>query len=277
MTTATAPAGQPVAEVYLYDAQTGQACAAPPANRPAPARSASNHHNARTRQRRSRRRRRGTSGTVEHLVAANVPGWTMITPGALEARYQPRYLGNSGRLFFDSGDALVPQDSNGTQDVYQYEPPGVGGCTEALPTFSQSNGGCVSLISAGTSGQESAFLDASESGDDVFFLTSSRLVPQDEDAARDVYDAHACSRRLALPALPAAPGPGLPGRRLPAAGRPAQRPDPGLAQLPGGGQRSRMCPRARSSRAASASPSKKHKAKKHGKSHKRPHRRGARR
>jgi hypothetical protein len=52
----------------------------------------------------------------------------------------------------------------------------------------------VSLISSGESPQESAFLDASASGNDVFFLTSDALVPgEDHDSARDVYDAHVCS------------------------------------------------------------------------------------
>ena len=47
--------------------------------------------------------------------------------------------------------------------------------------------------------EESAFLDASrrsqggEEAEDVFFLTSARLVPEDEDTAFDVYDAHMCS------------------------------------------------------------------------------------
>ena len=52
--------------------------------------------------------------------------------------------------------------------------------------------GCVGLISSGTSSEESAFLDASESGEDVFFLTAEKLVPQDVDSAFDVYDAHVC-------------------------------------------------------------------------------------
>ena len=81
----------------------------------------------------------------------------------------------------------------------------MGGCTGTLPTYSQSDGGCVSLISAGTSGEESAFLDASESGDDVFFLTRSRLNPQDVDNALDVYDAHVCSAEA--PCLPEPPPP----------------------------------------------------------------------
>jgi DNA-binding beta-propeller fold protein YncE len=139
----------------------------------------------------------GPRGTWESSapVAANVPGWTAVGPGQaqLQVRYQPRYLENSGRLFFNSADALVPQDSNGTQDVYQYEPPGVGDCKEESATFSARSGGCVSLISSGGSAQESAFMDASESGDDVFFLTAAKLSALDTDAALDIYDAHACT------------------------------------------------------------------------------------
>jgi hypothetical protein len=49
------------------------------------------------------------------------------------------------------------------------------------------------LISSGTSGKESAFLDASEDGDDVFFLTAAQLVPADTDNAYDIYDARVCT------------------------------------------------------------------------------------
>lgn len=49
------------------------------------------------------------------------------------------------------------------------------------------------MISSGTSDSESGFLDASETGGDVFFLTKSRLVSQDYDNALDVYDAHECT------------------------------------------------------------------------------------
>jgi hypothetical protein len=65
----------------------------------------------------------------------------------------------------------------------------VGDCSEAKPTFGPASQGCVSLISSGTSGEESAFLDASESGDDVFFLTSARLTASDLDTSLDLYDA----------------------------------------------------------------------------------------
>jgi hypothetical protein len=140
----------------------------------------------------------------EHAwIAANVPGWTSFTNKS--ALYQSRYLSNDGRLFFNSSDALVPQDVNHTEDVYQYEPPGVPtegkhACAETSSTFSERSKGCVSLISSGTSPEESAFLDASETGGDVFFLTSARLSGRDFDTSRDVYDAHECT--TASPCIP---------------------------------------------------------------------------
>ncbi len=133
------------------------------------------------------------------LVAANVPGWTVEERSPRKTLYQPRYLDDSGRLFFNSADGLVAEDSNKTEDVYEYEPPGVGGppdaggCSEGASSYEPSASGCVALISSGSSPQESAFLDASESGDDVFFLTSAQLSKADEDNAPDVYDAHVCS------------------------------------------------------------------------------------
>jgi hypothetical protein len=37
-------------------------------------------------------------------------------------------------------------------------------------------------------------MDASESGEDVFFLSAAKLSPLDSDSAFDVYDAHVCSK-----------------------------------------------------------------------------------
>jgi hypothetical protein len=146
-------------------------------------------------------------------LAANIPGWTKIN--IEHALYQSRYLSNSGRLFFNAADALVPQDSNGVMDVYEYErvggaesegQPASNSCTTASPTYGSASGGCVSLISSGTSPEESAFLDASETGNDVFFLTAAKLDPtQDVDSALDVYDAHACTAES--PCAPAPPPP----------------------------------------------------------------------
>ena len=53
--------------------------------------------------------------------------------------------------------------------------------------------GCVALISSGESPEESVFEDASVSGEDVFFYSSSRLSTRDLDGSRSVWDAHVCS------------------------------------------------------------------------------------
>jgi len=134
-------------------------------------------------------------------LAALVPPWTRFD-GA-EARYQSRYLSNDGRLFFDSHDPLAPQDVGGSWGVYEYEPPGVGSCTTAASGYSERAAGCQSLISSGTSGSESAFLDASETGGDVFFLTYQDLVPGDYNDTPHVYDAHECT--AASPCSPVSP------------------------------------------------------------------------
>ncbi|HWY18359.1 MAG TPA: hypothetical protein VNY27_06570 [Solirubrobacteraceae bacterium] len=138
-------------------------------------------------------------------LAAAIPAWTATgSAGELSyVLYQSRYLTNDGRLFFDSYDSLVGEDTNGTADVYEYEPEGVGNCGRS--------GGCVSLISSGTSGQESGLLDVSGKGpggheaEDVFFLTASRLVSQDYDSSLDVYDAHVCSTAVPCTNAPATP------------------------------------------------------------------------
>ncbi len=134
-------------------------------------------------------------------LAANVPGWAAFTTTAA-ALHQPRYLSNEGRLFFNSAGGLVPQDSNGNWDVYEYEPVGVGGamgCSTESVMFAEGAGGCVGLVSSGAALGESAFLDASASGGDVFFLTTGQLVPADHGTGRKVYDAHECTNSSPCP------------------------------------------------------------------------------
>ncbi len=180
--------GEPDEEVYLYDALTGKlVCAScnPTGAQPVGEENGSSYHG---------KLFDGASvWPPGRWLAANVPAWTAYEYTGNRAVYQPRYLSDSGRLFFNSHDALVPQDVNGTWDVYEYEPPGIGSCTKENATFSERSSGCVDLISSGESAQESGFLDASESGGDVFFLTASRLVPQDYDNNYDVYDARECT------------------------------------------------------------------------------------
>lgn len=94
----------------------------------------------------------------------------------------PSYLSDQGRLFFDSEDSLVPADTNGgVEDVYEYEPDGLGSCREAP--------GCVFLISGGTGTFDSNFLDMDPSGTNAFFTTTDRLSPRDTDELYDLYDA----------------------------------------------------------------------------------------
>ena len=127
----------------------------------------------------------------QQSLAGSIPGGARINKA--QAPYQSRYLSDEGRLFFNSPVGLVPSDSNGKEDVYEFEPAGVGGCP-----ITQTNG-CQALISSGTSAEESAFLDASATGEDVFFLTSAKLVGADTDTALDVYDAHVCTTALPCP------------------------------------------------------------------------------
>jgi hypothetical protein len=125
------------------------------------------------------------------LVGATLPETTEGEPNIGYALYWPRGVLDNGRAYFNSTSPLVNGDSNGTWDVYQYEPFGVGSCEP----FSESKmvatteTGCVSLISAGTDSLPSVFLDAGESGDDVFLATFARLSALDTDTDVDVYDA----------------------------------------------------------------------------------------
>ena len=102
--------------------------------------------------------------------------------GRADWQPQPRYVTDSGRLFFDSQDRLSPRDTNGkVEDVYEYEPQGLGSCGRAR--------GCVALISPGTGTVDSNFLSIGESGSDVFFTSRERLVAKDSDELIDLYDA----------------------------------------------------------------------------------------
>jgi sugar lactone lactonase YvrE len=130
-----------------------------------------------------------------------------LTHGSGEPAHQPRYLSNSGRLFFNALDPLVPADTNAIGDVYQYEPSGVGGCTVGTATYHPQERGCVDLISSGTSSEAAAFLDASESGDDVFFLSEARLTGANAGDGMNVYDAHLCSTAVPCAAEPVPPSP----------------------------------------------------------------------
>jgi hypothetical protein len=132
-------------------------------------------------------------------LSGSIPGWT-TAEGLGPVFHQSRFLSDSGRLFFDSASPLVPEaygdtrseplkpgetTTVGVTNVYEYEPEGVGSCA--------GEQGCVALMSSATSHKESALIEASANGDDVFFITAAALVPQDRDTAYDVYDARVCT------------------------------------------------------------------------------------
>jgi hypothetical protein len=124
---------------------------------------------------------RPTFGTP---VGGFIPIEDAVPPDGYRA--QPRVISDSGaRVFFDSGEPLVPQDTNGWVGVYEWERDGAGTCTVSS--------GCVYLISNGQDPEASYLIGASESGGDVFFLTRAQLVAQDRNDNMDVYDAHECT------------------------------------------------------------------------------------
>jgi DNA-binding beta-propeller fold protein YncE len=124
------------------------------------------------------------NGTVTVRAAAEIPGWESQThPG--------RLLSADGRrLFFNSFDALVPRDTNGKTDVYEWQAAEDSQECRSVgaDVFAEAASGCLSLISSGESPSDSEFFDASATGSDVFFATLSSLLPQDY-GLMDIYDA----------------------------------------------------------------------------------------
>lgn len=84
---------------------------------------------------------------------------------------------DGSRVFFSSMDALVKQALSGVTSVYEYHDGQVGLISDGHDTGMPEGRPAVELI--GTD----------ESGQDVFFTTVDRLVPQDTDDQVDVYDA----------------------------------------------------------------------------------------
>lgn len=79
---------------------------------------------------------------------------------------------DGSRVFFDNDDALVPEDVDGVEDVYEWEADGEWSCS----SISQDEG-CLYLISSGRSSERSHLGGASANRDDVFFFISKALQP----------------------------------------------------------------------------------------------------
>jgi hypothetical protein len=127
------------------------------------------------------------------MVAASGDARLQINPHAtkesafetlapLSARTAVANLSEDGRtVFFQTPEPLVAGDVDGTDDVYEWEAQGSGGCTRS--------GGCVALISSGRSGGPNYVYAVTPSGSDVFFTTADRLTEADGDPTRSIYDA----------------------------------------------------------------------------------------
>lgn len=80
------------------------------------------------------------------------------------------YVSDDGRyVFFETKAGLVPQDNNGTMDVYR------------------EKDGIVELISSGISLLPTYLVGASADGSSAFILTQNDLLPQDGDDSWDIY------------------------------------------------------------------------------------------
>ncbi|HST56781.1 MAG TPA: NHL repeat-containing protein [Solirubrobacteraceae bacterium] len=88
-----------------------------------------------------------------------------------QARLTDNLADDGSRVFFNSTEALVGADTNAKQDVYEW------------------SAGSLRLVSTGKSADASNFVDASPSGDDVFFTTRQQLTGSDRDDVVDLYDA----------------------------------------------------------------------------------------
>jgi hypothetical protein len=142
-------------------------------------------------------------GAFLFLYDASTGKLTQVTEDALLGEYEgsislnpqrvpflTHNLSEDGsRIFFETKKALLPQDTNGAMDVYEWERKESGSCGSSSENFRESSGGCIYLISTGKSSTPSYFGDASTDGDNVFFFTRQSFVGQDQDNNVDIYDA----------------------------------------------------------------------------------------
>lgn len=151
----------------------------------------------------------GQDGYDDNGNATNANAWIEKTDGAPRLSMSE----NGERVFFATPEALVPQDINGVNDVYEWDD------------------GQVYLVSDGIAPAGSVLWTVTPSGDNVLFSTASQLTWSDGDTAWDVYDARVGGGFPAPPTPASCSGEACQGSP-PTAGA---LPSPGSATLTGGG------------------------------------------
>ena len=99
---------------------------------------------------------------------------------------------DGARIIFKTAQPLSPEAINGLENVYEWH------------ENSGSSEGSVSLLSGGVGEQPVEDAVISPSGQDVFFVTTAGLVPQDTDGLGDIYDARLNGGFGKAPATPEA-------------------------------------------------------------------------
>lgn len=117
-------------------------------------------------------------------AGAGPVGASVISP----ATPHPRNVAEDGTVFFQTATALVPSDTNGQIDVYEWR------------------GGKVALISGGLSSQPSVFGDASTDGTTVFFRSAESLVPGAQAGVAHIYAARVGGGTPETPGTPRCSG-----------------------------------------------------------------------
>jgi hypothetical protein len=114
-------------------------------------------------------------------------GFTRLPVTAVSTTYMHRWISDDGnRVFFNSEQRLVPQDTNSVQDVYEWEREGTAGC----PVATSTSGGCVFLLSGGETQGYSFLVDADATGNNVFFEHQGPLGQAEVPVGRNaLYDA----------------------------------------------------------------------------------------
>jgi len=151
----------------------------------------------------------------ESLACVSCPSEASLVPTITDTGegyfrgFRPRFLSDDGQVFFSTTGALVAGDTNGIEDVYEYD----------------GQTGTLSLLTSGRGSEPAMLADASRSGDDVFVVTRQQLVASDRDGYVDLYDvrvgaappdqsvdvAPACEGDGCQGALSGAPGEGVLG------------------------------------------------------------------